>query len=148
MIIGSFGKLLVFEVNADKILTPRGVKREMSAAYEEHKVLLHKPRLEFLAPELNSFSFSVLLSASMGVEPMPRASSHHTATKKPDASPKEAPAFFLRLGNPQNSGAYSMPNPIRGWLRSSLQRRKEKNNESMTKSFIKRGTWLKMPFFA
>ena len=69
MIIGSFGKLLVFEVNADKILTPRGVRREMSAAYEEHKVLLHKPRLEYLAPELNSFSFSVLLSASMGVDP-------------------------------------------------------------------------------
>ncbi len=69
MIIGSFGKLLVFEVSMNKVLTPRGVKREMSAAYEEHKVLIHKPRLEYLAPELNTFSFSVLLSSSMGVDP-------------------------------------------------------------------------------
>ncbi len=69
MVIGSFGKLLVFEVHPGKVLTPRNVKRDMAAAYEEHKVLGAKPRLEFLAPELNTFSLSVLLSASMGVDP-------------------------------------------------------------------------------
>ena len=69
MVIGSFGKLLVFEVHSGKVLTPKNVKRDMAAAYEEHKVLGAKPRLEFLHPELNTFSFSVLLSASMGVDP-------------------------------------------------------------------------------
>ncbi len=69
MQIGSFGKLLVFEVHQNKILTPQKVKREYSATYEEHKVLGTKPRLEFLHPDLNTFSFPVLLSASLGVNP-------------------------------------------------------------------------------
>ena len=69
MVVGSFGKLLVFEVHPGKVLTPQTVKREMSAAYEEHKVLGAKPRLEFLSPELNVFSLTVLFSASLGVNP-------------------------------------------------------------------------------
>ncbi|GAB7080883.1 phage tail protein [Megalodesulfovibrio paquesii] len=74
MEVGSFGKSLVFEVHADaglvrKVCTPAGVRRDVAAAYEEHKVLGAAPRLEFLAPELRSVSMTVLLSASMGVQP-------------------------------------------------------------------------------
>ena len=68
MVIGSFGQHLVFEVHPDKVFTPVSVKRDMAAAYEEHKVLGAKPRLEFIAPELNTMSLSVHLSAALGVD--------------------------------------------------------------------------------
>lgn len=69
MVIGTFGKLLTFEVSRNKVFTPQDVKRENKARYEEHKVLGAKPRLEFLAPELQVFTFSIQLSASHGVDP-------------------------------------------------------------------------------
>ena len=68
MVIGSFGQHLVFEVHPDKVFTPVSVKRDMAAANEEHKVLGAKPRLEFIAPELNTMSLSVHLSAALGVD--------------------------------------------------------------------------------
>lgn len=68
MVIGSFGQHLVFEVHPDKVFTPVSVKRDMAAAYEEHKILGAKPRLEFIAPELNTMSLSVHLSAALGVD--------------------------------------------------------------------------------
>lgn len=69
MVVGSYGSRVVFEVTQDKVITPQSVKREFAAAYEEHKILAAKPRLEFLYPELSSFSFTVLFSASFGVNP-------------------------------------------------------------------------------
>lgn len=69
MTIGSFGSRLVFEVSGEKIFTPQGVQRENKARYEEHQVLGSKPRLEYLAPELQSFSFSIQLNAAHGVNP-------------------------------------------------------------------------------
>ena len=68
MVIGSFGQHLVFEVHPDRVITPGSVRRDMAAAYEEHKVLGAKPRLEFIAPELNTMSLSVRLSAALGVK--------------------------------------------------------------------------------
>lgn len=69
MNVGSFGRQLVFEVQQEKILTPQTTERSLEAEYEEHSVLGAKPRLEFLAPKLDVFSLSVLLSASLGVNP-------------------------------------------------------------------------------
>lgn len=69
MVVGSFGTDLVFNVNSKSVLTPRSVQRESKGRYEEHKVLGSKPRLEFLAPELQSFSFSITLSAMNGINP-------------------------------------------------------------------------------
>lgn len=69
MRVGSFGTEIVFEVSGKKVMTPHNVRREMSAAYEEHKVLGAKPRLEFLSPELNTCQLTVLLSRAHGVDP-------------------------------------------------------------------------------
>lgn len=69
MIVGSFGTNLVFQVSLKNVLTPHSVKHELKGRYEEHKVLGAKPRLEFLAPELQSFSFTIILSAMVGVNP-------------------------------------------------------------------------------
>lgn len=70
MVIGSFGTNLVFQVGAQSALIPRSVKRESKGRYEEHKVLGSKPRLEYLAPELQTFAFSITLSAMFAVNPM------------------------------------------------------------------------------
>lgn len=67
MQVGSFGGI-TFEVSRSYVLTPSGVKRENKARYEEHKVLCAKPRLEFLSPELQTFSLTIALSASFGVD--------------------------------------------------------------------------------
>ena len=68
MQVGSFGSI-TFEVSEDYVLTPATVKRENKARYEEHKVLCAKPRLEFLSPELQTFSLSIQLSLCHGVDP-------------------------------------------------------------------------------
>ena len=67
MQVGTFGPL-TFEVSRDYILTLDGVKRENKGRYEEHKVLGARPRLEFLAPELQTFAFTIRLSCFWGVD--------------------------------------------------------------------------------
>ena len=67
MQIGTFGPL-TFEVSRDYIFTLSGVRRENKGRYEEHKVLGARPRLEFLAPELQTFSFTIQLSCFWGVD--------------------------------------------------------------------------------
>ena len=68
MVVGTFGPL-TFECSRARVYAPRDVKREVKARYEEHKVLLAKPRLEFLAPELVTVSLTVQFSALFGVHP-------------------------------------------------------------------------------
>ncbi|MDL2268881.1 phage tail protein [Desulfosarcina sp. OttesenSCG-928-A07] len=67
MIVGTFGPL-TFEVSKDQILTLSDVQRENKGTYEEHKVLGARPRLEFLAPALQTFGFTIQLSAFWGVD--------------------------------------------------------------------------------
>lgn len=62
MQVGTFGPL-TFEVSGDHVLTLANVKRDIKARYQEHQVLGAKPRLEFLAPELQVFTFTVTFSA-------------------------------------------------------------------------------------
>lgn len=67
MVVGTFGPL-TFEVSKDYVFTLTDVRRENSASYEEHKVLGARPRLEFLAPALQTFAFTIQLSCFWGVD--------------------------------------------------------------------------------
>lgn len=69
MQVGSFGQT-IFEVSADRVLTPSSFSREVKARYEEHKVLGAAPRLEFLAQELPTMELSVRFHAAFGVNPL------------------------------------------------------------------------------
>lgn len=66
--VGSFGES-VFQVSSDLLHQLQGVQRTTSARVEKHMVLGHKPRLEFLGPDLESISFNVIFNIAFGVNP-------------------------------------------------------------------------------
>lgn len=66
--VGSFGPV-VFSVSADVLYLLDGVSRSTKARVEEHQVVGAKPRLEFIAPELDEVSFNIFLHAGHGVNP-------------------------------------------------------------------------------
>ena len=108
MRVGTLGNV-VFEVSDTRVFTPSQVTRERKARIEEHQVQGALPCVEFIAPELGTFSISMTLSAALGVNPMreaaqlgqghhrkrdaglaqqrPRRRPHH----RPDAGPEGVP---------------------------------------------------------
>ena len=74
MRVGTLGNI-VFEVSDTRVFTPSQVTRERKARIEEHQVQGTLPCVEFIAPELGTFSISMTLSAALGVNPMREADS-------------------------------------------------------------------------
>lgn len=74
MRVGTLGNV-VFEVSDSRVFTPSQVTRERKARIEEHQVQGALPCVEFIAPELGTFSISMTLSAALGVNPMREADS-------------------------------------------------------------------------
>ena len=66
--IGQFGEI-AFEVSSDKILTFEDFKRESESKFENHELIAQKPRTEFIAPGLDTITFTVILNAQFGVKP-------------------------------------------------------------------------------
>lgn len=67
--VGSFGSV-VFSVSEDRVYLIDNLTHKVAARIEEHKVTGGKPRLEFLAPELNESKFNIFLNANFGVSPL------------------------------------------------------------------------------
>lgn len=67
--IGNFGETIVFEVNSKKVLTPKNMKRTVSARWEQHKILGKPPKSEFVGQEAPETTITVVLSAECGVKP-------------------------------------------------------------------------------
>ena len=66
--IGQFGEI-TFEVSSDKLLTFEDFKRESESNFQNHALIAQKPRTEFIAPGLDTISFTVILNAQFGVKP-------------------------------------------------------------------------------
>ena len=66
--LGSFGDI-VFETSADKILTPQGIKRDISSRWNTLEVIGQKPVSEFSGPNLDTITFTIILDNRFGVEP-------------------------------------------------------------------------------
>ena len=66
--IGQFGEI-TFEVSSDKVLTFEDFKRDSESKFENHELIAQKPRTEFIAPGLDTITFSVILNAQFGVKP-------------------------------------------------------------------------------
>ena len=58
--IGNFGKTITFEVSSNKIV---------SARWQAHSLLGKKPKSEFLGPDADETTLTVVLSAEHGVKP-------------------------------------------------------------------------------
>ncbi len=79
MIVGKFGKYLTFEVyrkpHSDeekdevKCLTFQGFHRNVSSRVTEHARILKKHKTEFGGPNLSEITFTMTLSAALGVDP-------------------------------------------------------------------------------
>jgi len=68
MSIGVLGPI-VFEVNADKVLTFQDASRSGDARWHTHDVFMGKPKQEFIGPGLESFTLQVRLDIALGVIP-------------------------------------------------------------------------------
>lgn len=67
--IGSYGDV-IFEVSPKKILTFNELEMKSSAKWEEHSIHRNKAKLEFDGPGLIDLSYSLLLRAEHGTNPM------------------------------------------------------------------------------
>lgn len=67
--VGNLGKLIVFEVSSDKVLTFRNMSQAISGRWTTHETINKKPKPEFLGPGQRSISLTIFLSVNHGVKP-------------------------------------------------------------------------------
>ena len=67
--IGTLGRA-VFSASSFRLFTPSGMTRNGSPRIEEHQVIGKKAVLEFIAPGLDAFSFTIRLDVMHGVVPL------------------------------------------------------------------------------
>ncbi len=67
--IGNLGKLIVFEVSSEKVLTFGRMTQNVKGRWSVHEPILGKPYPEFLGPGQRSISFPIHLSVMHGVRP-------------------------------------------------------------------------------
>ncbi len=67
--IGNLGKLIVFEVSSEKVLTFGRMTQNVKGRWSVHEPILGKPYPEFLGPGQRAISFPIHLSAMHGVRP-------------------------------------------------------------------------------
>lgn len=67
--IGNFGKLIVFETSDKRILNFNSFQRTISGNWAIHERIGKKPQSEFLNPNLQSVTFTIILDAMHGVRP-------------------------------------------------------------------------------
>lgn len=67
--VGNLGKLIVFEVSSDKILTFRNMTQTVKGRWTTHNIIGNKPKSEFLGPGQRGGNLSIFLSVNHGVRP-------------------------------------------------------------------------------
>jgi len=89
--IGSLGDI-TFEVSRDKVFTFDELRRDVKMRYAKHEIIGNKPILELVGPDLSEIKFKMILSASMGVNPLKEMDAIYTAYTNGEA-------MVLMLGN-------------------------------------------------
>ncbi len=67
--LGSWGKSVVFDVNDNKVFSPRNMNYNKSGRWHSHSIVSDKPITEFLGPELDQFTMQIVLDVMLGVNP-------------------------------------------------------------------------------
>ena len=67
--IGNLGKLIVFEVSSDKVLTFGKMTQSVKGRWTTHEPIGNKPKPEFLGAGQRTVSLPVFLSVNHGVRP-------------------------------------------------------------------------------
>jgi phage protein U len=66
--IGSYGNV-VFEVSSKRTKTFKDFERSGSARWDDHEIIGKKPKSEFVGPDLEEISFTILFKAELGINP-------------------------------------------------------------------------------
>lgn len=67
--IGNLGKLIVFEVSSDKVLTFGKLQQTVKGRWTTHEIIGNKPVSEFLGPGQRVGSLPIFLSVNHGIRP-------------------------------------------------------------------------------
>lgn len=67
--IGNLGKLIVFEVSSDKVLTFKNMRQTVKGRWTTHAIIGNKPVSEFLGADQRSISLTINLTVNHGVRP-------------------------------------------------------------------------------
>lgn len=68
-IVGSFGDV-IFEAKTTRAQTFDNLQRSGSSKWTEHNILNYRPKMEFGGPDLEEMSFTMVLNAVRGVNPI------------------------------------------------------------------------------
>lgn len=66
--IGTFGPV-VFTSSTNAVRTFSNLERSKSYRFAQHNVLIGKPRLEAIAPDLDTISFNMRFDLALGIDP-------------------------------------------------------------------------------
>ncbi len=75
MAIGHIGKTVVFETSDKRILNFRKMQRTVKGRWASHPRVGKKPKKQFLGPDADQITFTIILSAEHGVRPRKTAES-------------------------------------------------------------------------
>ena len=107
--VGNLGKLIVFEVSSDKVLTFRNMNQTVSGRWTTHNIIGNKPKSEFLGPGQRSVSLTIFLSANHGVRP------RSTIEKIEKAVENGTPFSFVIGGKKVGSNKWVITNMSETW---------------------------------
>lgn len=84
--VGAFGEI-TFECSSKTVRTFTNYKRENKARYATHNLIMQKPALEFLGPDLMEISFKMILTVNLGTNPMMEADKLRKMCEEGTAAP-------------------------------------------------------------
>lgn len=67
--IGQWGQFLTFRVSSHKVLTFQDMQRRADVQIQEHEVIVGKPKVQFVAPNLEEVSFTMEINAMQYKKP-------------------------------------------------------------------------------
>lgn len=67
--IGNWGQILKFQTSDSRVLTFSDMEHSADVAVAEHAVIVGKPKLQFIAPNLEEVTFSIELNAILCKNP-------------------------------------------------------------------------------
>lgn len=107
--IGNLGKLIVFEVSSDKVLTFKNMTQSVKGRWTTHAVIGNKPVSEFLGAGQRTISLPIFLSVNHGVRP------RSTIEKIEKAVESGTPYSFVIGGNKVGSNQWVITEMSETW---------------------------------
>lgn len=107
--IGNLGKLIVFEVSSDKVLTFGKMTKSVKGRWTTHAVIGNKPKSEFLGPDQGNISLPIFLTVNHGVRP------RSTIEKIEEAVEKGTPFSFVIGGKKVGNHKWVITNMSETW---------------------------------